>query len=267
MAYVEGSGGVSIHYRVRGEGPSLLWHTGGCGDATMWELAGYVDALPGFRHVLLDHRGRGASGAPADLSGHTMSAYVEDVLAVLDHAGIDQAAFVGYSFGARVGYATGLTAPARIVALVALDSVPDPEQASTEARSDMPDVLQRGTRAVIEAFADEELEPPPPWLVENLCATDALAFAGGMEAEATEPDLWAGAPGFGIPTLLVLAVGEGTSPGEEGADWWRWGQALAARMPRGEAVALPGVRHLAAFWRTDLTVPLIGDFLALHRTT
>jgi pimeloyl-ACP methyl ester carboxylesterase len=262
VARVDGSGGVSIHYRVRGEGPALVWHTGGCGDATMWERAGYVDALPGYRHVLLDHRGRGSSSAPADLAGHTMSAYVHDVLAVLDDADIERAGFVGYSFGARVGYAAGLTAPDRMLALVALDSVPDPTQSPDAVRSSVEDVLRRGTRAVIEEFAADELEPAPPWLVEHLIATDALAFAGGIAAEATEPDLWAGSAEFGVSTLIVLAVGDGTDPGEEGADWWEWGRTLADRMPHGEAVALPGVRHLAAFWRTDLTVPLIRAFLA-----
>jgi pimeloyl-ACP methyl ester carboxylesterase len=232
----------------------------------MWEQAGYVDALPGYRHLLLDRRGRGASGAPADLAGHAMGAYVGDVLAVLDDAGAERAAFVGYSFGASVGFATGLSDPDRLTALVALDSVPDPSTTPDQVRASAADVLERGTRAVIEELAADELEPAPPWLVEHLSATDELAFAGGIEAEATGPDLWEGAEAFAAPTLVLLAVGEGSGSGQEAANWWDWGRTLAARMPRGEAVALEGLRHLAAFWRTDVTVPLIREFLARSLT-
>ena len=46
-----------------------------------------------------------------DMAGHHMSRYIADALAVLDDAGADKAAFVGYSFGARVGFGLGLTAP------------------------------------------------------------------------------------------------------------------------------------------------------------
>ena len=31
---------LRIHYRVVGDGPPLLWHTGGCGDGQMWQLRG-----------------------------------------------------------------------------------------------------------------------------------------------------------------------------------------------------------------------------------
>ena len=90
---------VRIHYRLVGNGPPVVWHTGGCGDGRMWELGGYLAGVPGFTHTVLDHRGRGSSEAPVDMSGHHMARYVADVVAVLDHAGFDQAAFVGYSFG------------------------------------------------------------------------------------------------------------------------------------------------------------------------
>jgi len=48
--------------------------------------------------------------------------------------------------------------------------------------------------------------------------------------------------------------------GEE--DWWALGQAAASAMPHGQAVALNGLGHLQAFWRTDLALPPIRRFLA-----
>jgi len=118
------SGGLRLYYGVAGSGPPVLWHTGGCGDSTMWETAGYVAALPGYRHILFDHRGHGRSEAPTAVAGHQMSCYVDDVIAVLDDAGIERALLVGYSLGARVAYAVAASHPGRLGGMIGLDSVP-----------------------------------------------------------------------------------------------------------------------------------------------
>ena len=221
----------------------------------MWELGGYIDRLPGYTHLLMDHRGRGRSDAPRDMAGHHMSRYVADALAVLDDAGADRAAFVGYSFGARVGFALGLSAPRRLTGLVALDSFPDPADSPDVLRAEAHEVLARGTRDVIEEFVAAEREPVPAWLVEHLCSTDSLAFAGGIEAQATEPDLWASASSLDVPVLLLLGVDD------EGQRETALGRQLVQALPDGELVTLDAA-HLAAFHRVDLTLPLVARFLS-----
>lgn len=254
MPYVD-SGGLRLYYGVSGSGPPVLWHTGGCGDSTMWETAGYIAALPGYRHILFDHRGHGRSDAPPAIEGHQMSCYVDDVIAVLDDAGIERAMLVGYSMGGRVAYAVAASHPERLGGIIGLDSVPDPAEEPAERRSDAEKVMAEGTRAVIQEMADDEAESPPPWLLEHLCATDAATFAGAFEAFATAPPFWP-PDRIMVPTLFLLAVGE--SDGE----WWAWGQSAAAAMPDARAVALPGLGHLQAFWRTDVTLPAVKQFLA-----
>jgi hypothetical protein len=49
---------------------------------------------------------------------------------------------------------------------------------------------------------------------------------------------------------------------DEDQDWWALGQAAAAALPHAQAVALNGLGHLQAFWRTDLSLPPIERFLA-----
>src|SRR4051794_17243031 len=243
---------LRIYYTEVGDGPPVVWHTGGCGDGRMWELGGYLAGVPGFTHIVIDHRGRGRSEAPADMAGHDMVRYVSDVMAVLDDAGADQAAFVGYSFGARVGFATAVSSPGRLTGLVALDSFQDPQQSVEAIRADAREVLVRGTREVIEEFVAAEDEPPPDWLVEHLCTTDALAFAGAVAAEATEPDLWAAAPTMEVPVLLVLGRPDGDDP---------LARRLVQALPHASLITLE-VAHLAAFHRTDLTLPALRPFLA-----
>ena len=254
MPYVN-SGGLRLYYGVSGSGPPVLWHTGGCGDSTMWETAGYIAALPGYRHILFDHRGHGRSDAPPTVAGHQMSYYVDDVIAVLNDAGIERALLVGYSLGARVAYAVAASHPGRLGGMIGLDSVPGPAEQPAELRSDAGKVMAEGTRAVIQEMAADESEAPPPWLLEHLCATDAVAFAGGYEAFATAPPFWP-PDHITVPTLFLLGVGE------DDGDWWALGQSAAAAMPAARAVALRGLGHLQAFWRTDVTLPVIEQFLA-----
>ncbi len=161
---------------------------------------------------------------------------------------------MGYSFGAHVGFAVALAAPRRLTGLVALDSLPDPEDSPEDLRTQGQEVLTRGTRDVIEEFVAAEREPVPTWLVEHLCATDSVAFAGGFEAGATEPDLWAAASSLNVPVLLVLGVDDDEESGA--ALGWR----LVHTMPDAELVTLD-VAHLAAFHRVDLTVPPLARFL------
>jgi pimeloyl-ACP methyl ester carboxylesterase len=254
MPYLH-SGGLRLFYAVSGSGPPVLWHTGGCGDATMWETAGYIAALPGYRHILLDHRGHGRSEAPPTIAGHHMSCYADDVIAVLDDAGAGRAVLIGYSLGARVGYAVAASHPGRLAGLVALDSIPDPAEQPAGLRSDASQVIAEGTRAVIQQMAASESEPPPAWLLEHLCATDPVTFAGAYEAFATAPAFWP--PGhLSVPTLFLLGIGD------DDAGFWARAESAAAAMPRARAVALPGLGHLQAFWRTDLALPPIEQFLA-----
>ena len=112
------SDGVKIHYEVRGNGPAILFHTGAGGDSRIWEYAGYVDGLPGFTKILMDQRGRGRSGRPDTPESHRMEHFVADIGAVLDDAGLESAAFWGYSNGVYPGLAFGVAHPTRLRALV-----------------------------------------------------------------------------------------------------------------------------------------------------
>jgi hypothetical protein len=72
---------VRINDQIIGDGPTVVLQTGGAGDGGMWQE--HLRYLSDFRVVLLDHRGRGASSRPSGLTAHSMSHYVEDVVAVI----------------------------------------------------------------------------------------------------------------------------------------------------------------------------------------
>jgi pimeloyl-ACP methyl ester carboxylesterase len=114
------SGGVTIHVEVTGEGrPVLLLH-GFPDSGALWrhQVPALVDA--GFRVVVPDLRGFGASDAPEGVEDYSILHTVGDLVAVLDHLGIDRPHVVGHDFGAATAWAMAAFLPDRVDHLVAL---------------------------------------------------------------------------------------------------------------------------------------------------
>lgn len=247
--------GVRLHYSDNGSGPAVFFHTGGGGDGTMWQAAGYLDALPGRRHLLFDHRGHGQSDQPQDLEAHRLDEYIADVIAVLDSAGVDRAAMVGYSDGARVIYALAARHPGRVAAIVGIGGVAHPMDIDNGRRELAAEVRQIGFPEWLEQVSASETEPAPHWLMENLAATPTEMFALEVEGWVDAPNEFENFRRIEAPTLIVCGELENTDGAAELA---------AAALSNGRAQVIPGFGHMQAFWRTDITAPLISDFLARY---
>ncbi|MEP7088855.1 MAG: alpha/beta hydrolase [Nocardioidaceae bacterium] len=72
----------------------------------------------GFHVVTVDLRGHGRSDRPLDPKGYSMTAFGEQVLALLDHLGIDQAVIGGTSLGSNVSLEVADVAPQRVRGLI-----------------------------------------------------------------------------------------------------------------------------------------------------
>ncbi|WP_373459549.1 alpha/beta fold hydrolase [Microbacterium sp. SORGH_AS_0862] len=91
-----------------------------------WVSTGWVRDLQraGFRVVGLDQRGHGASDKPHEARDYDLRELARDVEAVMDTYLIDDAVYVGYSLGARVGWEVLRDLPERVLRAV-LGGVPD----------------------------------------------------------------------------------------------------------------------------------------------
>jgi 3-oxoadipate enol-lactonase/4-carboxymuconolactone decarboxylase len=81
----------------------------------MWDTAAPL-LLDRFRLLRLDTRGHGASDAPP--GDYTLAQLGEDVLAVMDAAGVGSAAYAGVSLGGMIGQWLALNHPERFSAFV-----------------------------------------------------------------------------------------------------------------------------------------------------
>jgi pimeloyl-ACP methyl ester carboxylesterase len=72
----------------------------------------------GYRVVLVDLPGHGASGKPRHASAHRIDAYAFHIIRLLDELQLDQVALGGVSLGASVTLEAALVAPERLLGLV-----------------------------------------------------------------------------------------------------------------------------------------------------
>ncbi|MBP8808966.1 MAG: alpha/beta fold hydrolase [Kofleriaceae bacterium] len=110
--------GRRIAYRSLGDGDRAVVLTHGLlMDSRMYTALGPTLAAAGYRVILVDMLGHGASAPVTDMTAHSMPAYGADVIALLDHLGFAQAVIGGTSLGANVALEVAAAAPERVRAL------------------------------------------------------------------------------------------------------------------------------------------------------
>src|ERR1700758_86580 len=86
--------GVTIHYEVHGQGPTILLSHGYSATCRMWD--GQIEALRDrFQVIVWDMRGHGQSDYPTDPAAYSESATVEDMAALLRTCGAQHAIIGG----------------------------------------------------------------------------------------------------------------------------------------------------------------------------
>ncbi|MEM1113860.1 MAG: alpha/beta hydrolase [Pseudomonadota bacterium] len=114
--------GISMHYVEQGEGmPVILCH----GFPHLWfswhrQISALANA--GYRVIAPDMRGMGQSGVPLEVEAYDVDHITADLVGLMDHAGIERAAFAGLDFGAFAIYDLALRHPERVLAVIGLEN-------------------------------------------------------------------------------------------------------------------------------------------------
>jgi pimeloyl-ACP methyl ester carboxylesterase len=116
-----GLNGIQIYYEARGTGEPLLLLHGGLGIGSDWRHVFPADPA-GYRVIEPDLRGHGRSTNPGGTFTFRQSA--SDVLALLDHLGIDRVKAIGTSMGAKTLLHAATAQPARVEAMVLVSATP-----------------------------------------------------------------------------------------------------------------------------------------------
>lgn len=105
-----------LYFEDHGAGDPLLLIPGLGGVGSFWQrqIEGLSDR---FRVIVHDHRGTGRSET-SKTDGYSVRLMADDVLALMDHLGLERAHIVGHSTGGVIGQTIAAFSPARISRLV-----------------------------------------------------------------------------------------------------------------------------------------------------
>ena len=235
--------GVRIHALAGGEGrPVVLVHGYGLSGAYMLplarELAGsctaYAPDLPA----------QGKSDAPRETLG--ISALADLLGGWIDAVGLDRPAVVANSFGCQIVTDLAARRPASVGPLVLIGPTIDPDQ-------------RRGRRQLAAALRDSAREPFSLLAIAardnaqtgigTLLATARLALRDRIEERL---------PALTQPAVVVW----GENDGFVGR---AWAERVAALLPRGRLVVVPGEPHAVHYTRPALVADIVLELLAEER--
>ena len=226
--------GLAIAYDDTGpEGsrPLLMIHGFSSNRAEGWKRTGWMAACAqrGQRAVALDLRGHGESAKPHDPSLYGRQKLAADVIALMDHLGVETADVIGFSLGSRVAATVAMNAPSRVYNLV-LSGVGDRWFKPSEDDDAMARAMEADDPASISMpllqsfrhFADEQGE-------------DRLALAACTRAEK-DPITADALYGVMAPTLVIAGSRDELAGDPRG---------LAEAIPGAKCVSVPGCDHFA----------------------
>ena len=224
--------GIVLHHQILGssEGPALVFINSLGSDLRIWQ-----EVAPAFteqfRVILYDKRGHGLSDAPS--APYTIDEHTDDLLALLDHLGVEKASLVGLSVGGMIAQRMAVRAPERVQSITLC---------CTAAKIGTPELWADRIGAVetggIEPIADAVLQR---WFTPLFHRTRADDLAGwrnmlvrtpahgyaGTCAAIRDADLRPDAGRIAVPTLCVAGDQDGSTPAE---------------VVKGTAELIPGAR-------------------------
>ncbi len=244
------NGDINIYYEVEGEGPPLVLHHGVTMRLDGWRELGYVDGLKNdYQLILVDARGHGKSDKPHDPSAYTMEHRIGDVTAVLDDLGISSAHFFGYSYGGQIGFELAKYAPERAKSLIIGGAGAEGRKPDDPTSLGIIQLLEAGPEALVAVV--EQSVPLSPDMKAGLMANDFKALVAILKSPW--PDLEGDLPVMTMPFLLFA--------GESAPDFPAM-QEAGRLLPDATFFSLPGLDHFQAYFRSDLVLPHVKEFLA-----
>ncbi|MEJ2086684.1 MAG: alpha/beta fold hydrolase [Acidobacteriota bacterium] len=243
--------GRKIYYEESGSGPAIvLGHSFLC-STEMW--SGQVGPLSERHRVInIDYRGHGRSD-PA-YQRFSLDDLLGDVLAVLDHLGVDRAIWAGLSTGGMVALRAALSTPERVRALVLMDTDAGAERSLVALKY----------RAMVGAARIVGIRPLIPQVLSLMFGTTTQLETPELVEEwrpkLMQPDLttishWVGAlvgrvsllsrlQEIRVPTQVIVGAEDRSLP-----------PALSRRLSRAVAgsqlVEIPAAGHLSALERPE----------------
>lgn len=262
------SGSANFARIYRPDGSTLVWRADGKADAPalilsnslatdhlMWEPI--IPALSATHRVLrYDSRGHGASTTESDRS--SLEDLSDDLVAVLDAAGVGRAGIVGISLGGMTAMMTALRHPSRVVSLLACHCRARVDAAQIAAWQQRVEAVRAGgidslVDATLERWFAGPVRKASPELMDRVRAMIRRTSVSGYTACVSAIcglDLHGKLPGIRVPTGFVAGAQDAAaSPAEM--------QAMRDAVAGSQLTVLDPCGHLSSLERPEALLDAI----------
>ncbi|MFI5075342.1 MAG: alpha/beta fold hydrolase [Actinomycetales bacterium] len=243
--------GLHLYYETYGSGAPLVLLHGGMLTIDL-NFASLIPALAQTHTVIgVEMQGHGRT---ANIDREiTYANLATDIVALLDHLGIERAAVLGHSMGGGVALEMAVNHADRVSAIV-------PISASVSKDGMHPDLLDPSTfetssiMPTAQDFADfkgayERLSPHPEQFDAFLMSLSGMDadFAGWTDEQLA---------GISCPVLIVQGDNDFTTVAHAGV--------MLAKIPNSTLAVIPGTTHMQVTRRDTILLPVLDRFFAAH---
>ena len=257
-------GHVQLNTRIDGaEGAPCIVLSNSLGaNLTMWD-AQMPLLTRKYRVLRYDKRGHGGSGTPD--GPYSFAELCEDVIGLMDHFGIEQAAWMGLSMGAMTGMGLALTHPDRFSRMVLADGradMPEANQGMWDQR--IAAISEGGLAAIVDGtlamwLTQDWRDANPDRVAEirkMITGNDPAGYIACCEA-LKKLDYLRYLGGITLPVLYVVGSEDmGAAPAVM--------REMAEATPDAGFVELPGAGHVANINVPDAFDAAISPFLGIY---
>ncbi|TVQ41292.1 MAG: alpha/beta hydrolase [Wenzhouxiangella sp.] len=236
---VSSADGVPIAYEVSGSGePTLVFIHGWSCDGRYWRAQ-----VPHFsenhRIITIDLAGHGHSGLQRE--DYSMTAFGEDVRAVVEDVDAEQVILIGHSMGGAVSLAAAALMPDRVLGLVGVDTFqdftqsPSPEEIEVWVGPLRADFVAAAAPFVASMFVEATDAALRDWVIADMTAAPPEVAISAMENLLGFSGIDKALDTLGQLEVPVIAIN---------ADLWPTNiEGNRKRLPSFEAVIMPGTDH------------------------
>ncbi|HEU5227755.1 MAG TPA: alpha/beta fold hydrolase [Ktedonobacteraceae bacterium] len=255
--------GVDIAYDDHGIGQPVIFLHAFPLNRGMWQeqMTGLLDDQR-YRLVALDWRGFGESEIANDVS--TMEMFADDVAALMDMLGMEQAIICGLSMGGYAAFAFLRKYAHRVRGLILADTRPGAD--NDEGKANRERIAQlaesRGSEAIANALlpnliANETRQNQPAVeakvrrIIDAATSRGIAAASRGMALRVDAADLL---PSIACPTLVLVGQHDALTPPAVA-------QSYAASIPGTQVRVIAGAGHLANLEQPEAFLEAMRHFL------
>jgi pimeloyl-ACP methyl ester carboxylesterase/DNA-binding CsgD family transcriptional regulator len=244
--------GTRLAYGVHGSGPPLLkaanWltHLEKDWESPVWRH--WLEAL-GETHTMVRYDERGCGLSDRDVSKLDLDAWVADLRAVVDAAGLERFSLLGISQGASIAIAYAVENPERVDRLVLYGGYARGRRHRGTASAEESDLLVQMIkvgwgqalpayrRVFTTLFIPEGSVEQMEWIDELQRTSSTGEQAAAIRAARDELDVTSVAPAVTVPALVLHSRDDLLVPFDEG-------RLMASLIPDARFVALDSKNHI-----------------------